>query len=450
MSYVSSRRKRPVQSSDSTEDTDSIPSSSGSCLSNTSEDKESERRAACRKFLPRWKYLFPWVEEIQGDDENEDKLYCRECRAAGMTNDFALGKVKPAKGWKKEYLRRHAESKDHSKFAPQATAIARTAAEVFKAPKLLTSERETIGLLFNIHFLTTNGLSMNKGAPLHGLIDFHFSFQEDLPIEIDLDEHPTVSGSQNKLSKTHRSSYSTWEFVHALNAVTEAEDVGNLQKARCFSLLLDKSNDITCAKNLLIYCQFLDVDRKKVELKFMKLVALQECNAESIFKSVVKYFDEIKVSLDRLIMFTSDGASVMLGCDNGVQAKLKSIVPHVIEFHCVAHREALSVSQAYQSVDYFVQVESMLLIIYSYFAHSSVRTERFKQVFIVLNKKFVRLQKLFDIRWLSRLQAVKAVVQSYEALVTYFDDQSNKDVTAEGIAKRLKKIPICFITAFLV
>jgi len=79
-----------------------------------------------------------------------------------------------------------------------------------------------------------------------------------------------------------------------------------------------------------------------------------------------------------------------------------------------------------------------------------VQIERFKQVFIVLNKNFVRLQKLFDIRWLSRLQAVKAVVQSYKALVTYFDDRSNKDVTAEGITKQLKKIPICVITAFLV
>ena len=69
-------------------------------------------------------------------------------------------------------------------------------------------------------------------------------------------------------------------------------------------------------------------------------MALQEFDAESIIKSVVKYFDEIIVSFDKLILFTSDGASVMLGCDNGVHAKLKSIVPHVIEFHCMAHREA--------------------------------------------------------------------------------------------------------------
>ena len=177
---------------------------------------------------------------------------------------------------------------------------------------------------------------------------------------------------------------------------------------------------------------------EKIKVEFMKLLALQECDTMSIFTLVVKYFEEIQVSMDKLIMFTSDGAFVMLGCENGVQAKLKSVVLHLVEFHCVAHREALSVSQAYKSVGYFVQIESILRAIYSYFAHSSVRTERLMLVFKVLNKNFVRLQKLFDIRWSSRLEAVRAIVGSYDALVTYFNDQSNEDVTADGIAKRLK------------
>ena len=68
--------------------------------------------------------------------------------------------------------------------------------------------------------------------------------------------------------------------------------------------------------------------------------------------------------MDKLIMFTSDGDSMMLGCENSVQAKLKSVVPHLVEFHCVAHREALSVSQAYKSVGYFVQIASILRAIY--------------------------------------------------------------------------------------
>ena len=304
-------------------DTDSVPSFSYSLNTNEEVENKSSYSRAQRKFLPHWKYLFPWVEI-----DNEEKLYCRECRAAGMKNDFAIGKLRPAKGWKKECLRRHAKTSDHSRFAVQALAIAKTASSVFKTPKLLSSERETMGLLFNVHFLTTNGLSMNKGSPLHALFDFHLSFHKDqyqqTPIEVDpvpeerLSPSVASSSSQFQLSKSHRSTYSTWEFVHALNTVTEAQDVGNLQKARYFSLLLDESTEITCAKNLMIYCQFLNACRNKVELKFMKLLALQECDAMSIYTSVVKYFEKIQVTMDKLIMFTSDGASVMLGCENGV------------------------------------------------------------------------------------------------------------------------------------
>ena len=139
-----------------------------------------------RKFLPHWKYLFPWVEVKDGEcnEETIEKLYCRECSAAGLKNNFALGKIRPAKGWKKEYLRYHTNLSDYSQIAPQVTAIAKTASSMFKVPKTSASERETLGLLINIHFLATNGLLMNKGAPIYSLVDFHILFYDKEPVMI--------------------------------------------------------------------------------------------------------------------------------------------------------------------------------------------------------------------------------------------------------------------------
>ena len=220
------------------EDTEILPSSSSSTSEEMVTNLHHDIRT--RKFLPCWKYLFPLVEVQDGELNEEiiEKLYCRECRAAGLKNYFALGKVRPAKGWKREYLRRHDDSSNYSRIAPQVTAIAKTASSMFKAPKTSASERERLGLLINIHFLATNGLSMNKGAPLHSLVDIHILFHDVEPviIEDDLEEVSSLSTTASTwLSKTHRSTYSTWEFVHALNAVTESEDVAKLQKARYFS-----------------------------------------------------------------------------------------------------------------------------------------------------------------------------------------------------------------------
>lgn len=65
-----------------------------------------------RRFLERWRFSFPWAE--MSDDE---KVYCHDCRRAGFNNEFVMGKVRPRKGWKKEYLQRHVVSKDHARHA---------------------------------------------------------------------------------------------------------------------------------------------------------------------------------------------------------------------------------------------------------------------------------------------------------------------------------------------
>ncbi|KAJ8048792.1 hypothetical protein HOLleu_01255 [Holothuria leucospilota] len=43
--------------------------------------------------------------------------------------------------------------------------------------------------------------------------------------------------------------------------------------------------------------------------------------------------------------FGSDGASVMVGCRNGVATQLKRMEPMIVSTHCVAHRLALAVGQ---------------------------------------------------------------------------------------------------------
>ena len=124
--------------------------------------------------------------------------------------------------------------------------------------------------------------------------------------------------------------------------------------------------------------------------------------------------------------------------------KLKALsTPHLIEYHCVAHREALAVGDAYRSISYFIKLESVIKAIFSHFSHSSVRTANLKNVFTVLERKHIRLKKIHDIRWLSRMEAVEAIVKSYEVLVTYFEDLSQQDVVATGLVKQLKTY--CFV-----
>ena len=159
-----------------------------------------------------------------------------------LKNDFACGKSHPPKGWKKEYLRRHAESGDHAKHSSLAISTAKTAVFMFKLTKLNASEAQMIGLLVNNHFY--QWIVYEKI-----LVDFQLAFYDDEDMQIEQESSATIlPGRDCQLSKTNRSSYNTWEFVHVLNSVVDTDDIRRLKQARYFSLLLDESTDVSNSK----------------------------------------------------------------------------------------------------------------------------------------------------------------------------------------------------------
>ena len=379
-----------------------------------------------RQFLQHWLKIYPWLT-VEGTGE-DITVYCRDCKRAKLSNEFAKGKKRPSSGWKKEYLQRHSDSNRHTRHAPMTAQMVEAVKYrgFFQSTSKSATEQQTLGLLHDIYFVVTNGLPVYKSDALHCLVEFQLRYISD----------ESDGQRRSYLSKSHRTNDSTWEFVHALNSVVENNDISKLKEASFFSLLLDESNDISVTKNLMVYVQFVDVTSNSVEVMFLRNAPLSTCDADSIVSVITEIFTTMGVNLKKMIMFTSDGAAVMLGCNNGVYVKLKALsTPHLIEYHCVAHREALAVGDAYRSISYFIKLESVIKAIFSHFSHSSVRTANLKNVFTVLH---IRLTKIHDIRWLSRMEAVEAIVKSYEVLVTYFEDLSQQDVVASGLVKQLK------------
>lgn len=65
-------------------------------------------------------------------------------------------------------------------------------------------------------------------------------------------------------------------------------------------------------------------------------------NAETLFNVYCDKLKELGLDLTKVGGMASDGAFVILGCHNGVAAKLKAIVHSVIIVHCVCHHLALA------------------------------------------------------------------------------------------------------------
>ena len=75
-------------------------------------------------------------------------------------------------------------------------------------------------------------------------------------------------------------------------------------------------------------------------------------------------FEKRKI-LPKLVAFASDGASVMLGKNEGVATKLSRICTYpLIVNHCVAHRLALACKDAKKEIKFYEEIESLVKKIY--------------------------------------------------------------------------------------
>lgn len=62
-----------------------------------------------------------------------------------------------------------------------------------------------------------------------------------------------------------------------------------------------------------------------------------------------------------MVLFTSDGASVMLGRHNDVAAHLRRDIPHMIEQHCVVPREDLGLDDAWKNVLFMKDIKTLVI-----------------------------------------------------------------------------------------
>ncbi|CAM2103759.1 unnamed protein product [Caretta caretta] len=81
-----------------------------------------------------------------------------------------------------------------------------------------------------------------------------------------------------------------------------------------------------------------------------------------------------------MVMFISDGASVMSGKLNCVAAQLKRDIPHLVQQHCIAHWEDLGISAAWKEVKLIRDIETLMRTVYMVFCRSSRRKCKFQEI----------------------------------------------------------------------
>lgn len=138
----------------------------------------------------------------------------------------------------------------------------------------------------------------------------------------------------------------TNELIAVLACKTRDELLAIIKGSPFVGVLIDEATDCANLAQLVIYYKLLDPDGKPVVVH-AGLEKLPNGTADSVFAAVRHRLQKDGIHLSKVLSFGSDGASVMLGSENGVATQLLRL-----PIHCVLHREALACKMAAEEIRY--------------------------------------------------------------------------------------------------
>lgn len=94
-----------------------------------------------------------------------------------------------------------------------------------------------------------------------------------------------------------------------------------VRDAECFAVLVDESKDTSKKEQISVIVQFLQPESGEVHEEFLHFTAADGLDADSLLASIKHTLSQCNIDIHRCVGQCYDGASVMSGCNNGVQEK---------------------------------------------------------------------------------------------------------------------------------
>ena len=101
-----------------------------------------------------------------------------------------------------------------------------------------------------------------------------------------------------------------------------------VKNAHWHTLIVDESTDITVHKMLVLHIKYREENKVTHETVFGGIVQLTACTTRDIVQATTQFYTKHDLDMQRMVMLTSDGASVTLGKHKGVAALLKYHIYH--------------------------------------------------------------------------------------------------------------------------
>lgn len=157
---------------------------------------------------------------------------------------------------------------------------------------------------------------------------------------------------------------------------------------------------------------------------------LDEGTAAAIVEGIEKALEDFGLPMKNLVGIGTDNASVMVGINNGVHAKLKEKhkLPGLVLLRCVCHSLQLATSAATKDT-LPRNLEFMIKETYNWFSHSSLRQKAYADLYKLINdnKAPLKILPLSETRWLAIERALGRILDQWVELQTHFEMARRKE-----------------------
>ena len=209
-----------------------------------------------------------------------------------------------------------------------------------------------------------------------------------------------------------------------------------------YTLSIDGSNDNGLSKMNPLTVRIFDINRGRVETRFLDMCTTRGTNAataETIFSKMDEIIKSYNISWLNCVGVGVDNTSVNIGRCNSIMTRVHQVNPLVYFMGCpchISHNTACTAGEALRQQTGF-DVEELVTDIYYWFNKSTKRKGSLEDYCCFCDIRYKQVIKHVSTRWLSLGTAIERVLKLYGGLKSYFLSES----CSQGCFERLKS---CF------
>ena len=272
-----------------------------------------------------------------------------------------------------------------------------------------------------------------------------------------MNELDTMKGILDSGTRYTTNEHKCVEFASAIADIQRQDIQDRLSGCKFISVIVDGSMDSSSTDNEMVYIQ--GCQKGTIATHFISCCQVERGTASQILEAIKKATETVMEWDDfqkKLVALGSDGASVMLGKNNGVIALLQKIQPATVAVHCSGHRLELAYKDAIKKVAVAEKVVTLLSGLYYIYRNSALNRTNFKNAFQCLGLKKLIPTRAGGTRWVGHtLHALGNFLNGYPALRLHLEqlatsrERSDSKSKAVGFVKLLRSKEIISTALFL-